>query len=416
MLEIVRKRPVFCLLTVAFLLRIVAGWVLQYRLDHVWHRPFLIPGDAEGYWELAKNLVHHHRFEIYDPPRQIMRMPGFPALLAACMSVFGENWMAFRVVLAAVGTAACGLVYVLGLQLFDRPTALLAAALAAFSPVMIGFSELVLSETLFAATLLISVIALVWYDGCRRAARPGSGVCWLQAAAAGVAIGLATYVRPSWLPVAGLAAVLALLASRGRRSAWIEAGLIVAGVTVALAPWAWRNYQVTGHVVVTTLWAGPSLYDGLHSQADGTSDMQFYEDDALMNRHGYSEYEMNRHYTRRAVNYAAAHPGRALELALTKLRLYWSPWPNSAQFSDWRLRAMAACWFSILMLPACIGWVSTWKRPGVWLPTVGPLLLFAAVHAVFVGSIRYRLPAEYPLCVLSAAGIQNLTAYWRSTR
>jgi hypothetical protein len=36
--------------------------------------------------------------------------------------------------------------------------------------------------------------------------------------------------------------------------------------------------------------------------------------------------------------------------------------------------------------------------------TVGPLLYFSAVHMVFVGSLRYRLPAEYPLAALAGAG------------
>ena len=37
--------------------------------------------------------------------------------------------------------------------------------------------------------------------------------------------------------------------------------------------------------------------------------------------------------------------------------------------------------------------------------TVGPVVYFTVVHSVFVGSLRYRLPAEYPLLILSAAGL-----------
>jgi hypothetical protein len=36
--------------------------------------------------------------------------------------------------------------------------------------------------------------------------------------------------------------------------------------------------------------------------------------------------------------------------------------------------------------------------------TWGPILYFSAIHVLFVGSIRYRLPAEYPFAVLSAVG------------
>jgi hypothetical protein len=38
----------------------------------------LIPGDAEGYWELAGKLAAGQEFSIYDPPRRLLRMPGFP--------------------------------------------------------------------------------------------------------------------------------------------------------------------------------------------------------------------------------------------------------------------------------------------------------------------------------------------------
>jgi hypothetical protein len=38
----------------------------------------------------------------------------------------------------------------------------------------------------------------------------------------------------------------------------------------------------------------------------------------------------------------------------------------------------------------------------------GPILFLGAVHAVFIGSVRYRLPAEYPLLTLAALGLFDL--------
>mgnify|MGYP003336161596 FL=1 len=44
----------------------------------------------------------------------------------------------------------------------------------------------------------------------------------------------------------------------------------------------------------------------------------------------------------------------------------------------------------------------------LWVLAAGPILFLGAVHAVFIGSVRYRLPAEYPLLTLAALGLSDL--------
>src|SRR5437870_377226 len=106
-----RWLPLIVLLAGAFALRVGAAVVIQHEVDRTPGRLCLIAGDAAGYWELAKKLAAGKAFAIYDPPRFVVRMPGFPLLLAAGMQLVGENLLALRMLLAGVGTLACGLVY-----------------------------------------------------------------------------------------------------------------------------------------------------------------------------------------------------------------------------------------------------------------------------------------------------------------
>lgn len=428
-------------LLLAFVLRIAAAVTLQWQLDHVLHRQFLIEGDASGYLLLAERIADGKNYEIYTPPRRVLRMPGFPAFLALVMRAWGGGLLSLRIALCAVGTLACGLTYWLGRDLVGHQTGLVAAAMAAVSPVMTGFTPLILSETLFAACLLASLIALgrlfrrhlpasaiggppAQSESVARTASPfpvsrvaaDSATAAPRAAPlallAGALVGAACYVRPSWLLAAPLYGAALLILSPHRRYAAWHACLVVAALVAVLIPWGLRNLHVTGHFVLTTLWVGPSLYDGLNPEADGDSDMTFFDRDNLLAR--MSEYDVDRHYRREAWKFVTEHPGRTAQLALIKLARFWKPWPNAPQFDAWPAKLVVAAWFLPVLIFSVAG---AWRLRAdavALLIAAGPLLYFTAIHLVFVSSLRYRLPAEYPLLVLAAAGWQSAWAWWRS--
>jgi hypothetical protein len=85
---------------------------------------------------------------------------------------------------------------------------------------------------------------------------------------------------------------------------------------------------------------------------------------------------------------------------------FWMPWPNAAEFSGWGLRIAAAAYFIPLLIAAALGWILGPRNYWAWVLTLGPILYFSAIHAVFLGSLRYRLPAEYPLCIAAAVGLR----------
>jgi len=412
-----RSGWLFGILLLAFVLRMVAAMVLQWQLDNRWKRLDLIDGDASGYLLLADRMAKGESFEIYTPPRRVLRMPGFPAFLALVMKTWSRDLLQLRLALCVVGTGACGLVYWLGRDVVGPEAGLTAAALGAVSPVMIGFTPLILSETMFAATLVASLIPLAKLFQRHLAPRSEAGDAALRdgtcAFVAGLLIGVACYVRPSWLLAAPMYAALLFLVSSHRLRAAIHGALLLAGVFLCLLPWGLRNQAVTGHFVLTTLWSGPSLYDGLHPQATGDSEMSWFDRENKLAT--MSEYDVNRHYSDKAWQFVRENPGRAFELALIKLGRFWKPWPSADQFNHWAAKVTVATWFIPLLILSAIG---TWKLRTNWtalLLCVGPILYFSALHTLFVSSLRYRLPAEYPLLIPAAVGLLACVE-WQRTR
>jgi hypothetical protein len=154
------------------------------------------------------------------------------------------------------------------------------------------------------------------------------------------------------------------------------------------------------------------LYDGLNPKATGESDMSFFDRDNLLSK--MSEYEVNQHYWNQGLEYARSHPRRALELGLIKLWRFWKPWPSAEEAGGWVSKLIIAG-FSLLLFAGCLIGVWLYRRNFVVLAlTLGPVLFFSVLHAVFVGSLRYRLPAEYPMAVLAAAGWWKIALRRRS--
>lgn len=415
---------------VALLVRLVAAVVIDRHVARTPGRICLIEGDAAGYWELGRRIAHGEDYVVHDPPRRVLRMPGFPVVLAVSQLLFGDNLFAARCLLSLIGALTCGLVYRLGCEVTTDNVALLAGLATALSPPLIAFSPLLLSETTFAATLTANLLTLAWMapqlgwleTSLRAPSTINAGgnedvvpshpdIRLSLSIIAGLTGAMATYMRPTWLPVVPIAAVILWLLNRCERRRLYEAIVMVTALVIGLSPWVIRNTVVTGHVVITTLWDGPSLYDGLHPGATGESEMTFFERDQLLNR--MSEYDMNKEYRQRAWAFAAENPGRTLTLAVSKGLRFWSPVPNAPQFADARLRwGLCLATWPLFVLALIGGWVK--RRDVITLAlTAGPILFFGAVHLLFIGSIRYRLPAEYPLWILAAIGAH---AVWQRSQ
>ncbi|MFW6162839.1 MAG: ArnT family glycosyltransferase, partial [Planctomycetota bacterium] len=282
----------------------------------------------------------------------------------------------------------------LGRALFGEREGVVAAAILAVYPHAVLFTPLVLAETLFVALLLWGLVSLrsAWAGRTRAA-----GV-------AGLALGLGTLVRASLLPGVFFLTAAWVVLRRFAKGAVGGAALMVLVFAATMTPWVVRNWRASGgHFVPTTLRAGPSLYEALNPRADGGPMMDRI--DWGRGTEGLSEYEANRLWQRRAIEWAKENPGRALALAGRKLARFWNPVPNAPEFRTPLLSVAIAVPYLLVLALAAAGLRDWWRRPEVHLILVLPVLYHALLHAVFVSSIRYRMPVMPLIIVLAAPGL-----------
>jgi hypothetical protein len=403
------RRAAVAIVLLALAVRLAAGFWWQSRLPP--GEPFFF-GDSAGYWSLGQRLARGEPYEYGSADRRVFRAPGYPIVLAAMFKVLGSDppVMCGRALSALLGAATVALTMGWAGWLFDARAGLAAGLIAAVYPGLVGLGVFVLSEAAFCPLM----IAQLWLWGAASQSLSKRNRLLLSAGA-GVAAGLATLVRPSWLLFTLFAWSIAVLFS-GRRRLQFTSGLTVMLLLgTVLTPWWIRNARVIGHFVPTTLQVGASLYDGLNPAATGASDMQFVPvltaelqaaDGAQVQPPADPfEYRLDRLMSAEAIEWAGSHPRRVLELAGIKVLRLWNIWPNEAELRSWSMRIVVLLTYLPVLLAAIYGaWKFTaagWAYAVAWLPA----LYLTLLHTIFVSSIRYREPAMLALIVLAAGAI-----------
>lgn len=390
------------------------GWGLSRPTDPAYLNN--LP-DQNEYLEIARNVLDGRGFGFFDPSVNeavyAYRMPGYPIFVAMC----GAKVMIVRIVQAVLDASlVLAVVCLLGsvgatpaLPVRDdvagratqaSPLHWIAAALVAFNPYLIYFSATVLSETLFTALLAWGMVLLI---------REGR---WTFIG--GIVVLIASvYVRPGAIALPVILAIIAQLlrSHRSRGTFWnIPAGtLTIILLALALVPWAFRNryHEQVGAWVFTTTNTGITLYDGMNPVADGSSNQASFRTWPELRE--MTEVERSDYFKAQAKQYAAENPKRAAWLAWRKVLRTWSPVPLSDDFGSKRLYVAAGLVFAVplFVLTALGVWYGEITR-SLKLFLLAPALYFTLVHAMTVGSLRYRVPSDVPMAVVAASGAVGL--------
>ena len=247
-------------------LALAAG--LALRLFFIWHFPFY-SGDTKFYEELARNWLDHGVYGLYVRGALTtvdMRMPGYPAFLAAIYFLIGRSARVVMVAQALLDLATCVLAALIAARLAPVSRRAVAGTaglwMAALCPFTADYTAVVLSETL--ATLFTTAAVLVFVYSLSTPAldppvnaasdlsatrRAFSFAGWFLLL--GFIAGLGTLVRPE-TPLVLAAAGVTLCIRWWRPANWPR--LILAtcwmcgGLLLPLAPWAARNARTLGRV------------------------------------------------------------------------------------------------------------------------------------------------------------------------
>ena len=238
MRELLRKHSRF------FLIATLAG--LALRLLFILRFPG-VTSDSFVYGDIAKNWLQHGIYGLSglnEISPTYIRLPGYPAFLAAVFAIFGmEHYRAVLVLQMFVDLGTCFLIADLARRLISPRAARVAFLLTALCPFLANYVANALTETLeIFFTVLALDLAVVGLDALRDSSmRP-----WLGC---GLAVGAAMLLRPDGgLLLVAIVVYLLLLSlgrkPRARRPAphLLKASLIVIVVSLsALMPWTLRN-------------------------------------------------------------------------------------------------------------------------------------------------------------------------------
>lgn len=172
------------------------------------------------------------------PAPELNRTPGFPLLIAAAYAVGGERPLLVALLNVVLSTGTIALAGALGFVLAGRRGALLGAAILALDPGSFHYSFVVLTETPFTFLAALSSFLLVL-----AARRPDRALPF--AAASGLALALATHVRPLTYFFPAVGALLVLLVLRPPRRAAVVAAYLLPSV-VLVGGWQARNFARAG--------------------------------------------------------------------------------------------------------------------------------------------------------------------------
>lgn len=393
--------PAILLLAIALRLGVILAFPITPRTDSFW------------YLERGREIAAGMGYQEGGFPTAFWPV-GYPALVGLATWLFGPTLLGpILFNLIAQGATILLILWLARRLGAGEGAARVAALLYALYPAHIAYSGDTAAETTATAVMLAGIALVV--KGRRR-------IGW--ALVGGLVLGLAMLMRPQMMLFPPFL-VGALWLARGVewRRALVLLALIVAGMTVAVAPWTMRNQALLGAPVLVSTNGGIALQAGANDLADGGYFQ--IEKSPLWAQVGIPfadrverQVEIDRRLKAMATGWIGDHPVRWGLLGVRKMALLWLKdsdgfWSLDASHPEratlWKvLQGLNQLFYMAVLALALIG--TTRAARAAWRGRKGAEMLVAAVVPVFctvlafgfTGQTRYHYPAMPFVMILAA--------------
>jgi len=398
---------------------------LAIRVVQVQTTSYAAPFDAGSYLSLASQVAHHGDFRDRRAPGSAAGgtrgpsayfPPAFPYLLAAIDLISGHTTpkgpalRPARISQAVLGTVIVGLIGLVAYEAFGGSStiALTAMALAAFYPVLIELSAILVAENLLTALML----AAIWTAlRARRAVE--HRYAWVGAA--GVFTGLAALAHENGIL---LVIPLAVAVWKTKR---LAPAVLVAATVLTILPWTIRNALQLHAFVPISDETGITLV-GTYNPASAADPQVAYKwrffgnipgEHARLGRTGrFTEPQLSDKLQSQALRYIGHHPLAPIEAAFhNTLRMFelegtfaWHASASAQGLSTENAGVGVASLWVVVALAIAGAFTRAARRAPRWMWAI-PLLLALSIVLVNVETPRFREPIEPFLIMLAACAL-----------
>jgi len=352
------------------------------------------PQDTDGYEALATNIMNYGEFSS-NGRLTSLHEPFYPFFLASIYYFLGHSYMAAEIIQAVLGALTCIIIFLISINLFPLPVAIVAALVSCFNPGFIKSSTHLMTENLYTFLFVVAIYFLI------RQTKEGG---FKNLIFSGITLGIAALTRSATLlfPIFILFFIRKKLtaSSYSAKRYILSIVIFIFFFSVTILPWTLRNWRVHHRFVPICTKGGLALYCAYDPPKDKLAGLLATSDTFKRSELMASEMDKNDFLVKETLKFIKNNPLKVLKLGVLKIAFFWS-------LFDWEIIGYGVYNFMYgFILPFFIyGIFITARRFAELLPVYLPIFYSFLITLLIYGSPRFRLPIEPYLIVIASAGI-----------